>query len=150
MSLLTSEIKSWIGHSDSPIWVDVSRRDIIKYAVATDQVRQAYLNGDEAPPMFVFGLFRPILLLDELNPDGLPPLSKMPLLPLKRMMAGGTKLTIHRPIRPGDTLRGTRGIADIFEKEGRKGPLIFVIMELRVTTDAGHPVMEEYQTRIAR
>ncbi|MCE2491657.1 MAG: MaoC family dehydratase N-terminal domain-containing protein [Rhodospirillales bacterium] len=150
MSLLTPEIKSWIGHSEPPITVEVSRREIVKYAVATEQVRQVYLDGDEAPPMFAFGLFRPVVPLDALGPDGLPPMTAMPELPLKRIMAGGTRLTIHRPVRPGQTLVGTRSITDIFEKEGRQGPLIFVVTELGVTTAAGEPVMAETQTRIAR
>ena len=150
MSLLTPEIKSWIGHSEPPITVEVSRREIVKYAVATEQVRQVYLDGDEAPPMFAFGLFRPVVPLDALGPDGLPLMTAMPELPLKRIMAGGTRLTIHRPVRPGQTLVGTRFITDIFEKEGRQGPLIFVVTELGVTTAAGEPVMAETQTRIAR
>ena len=150
MSLLTPEIMSWIGHSEPPITVEVSRRDIIKYAVATEQVRQAYLDGDEAPPMFAFGLFRPVVPMDALGPDGLAPLGPMPELPLKRIMAGGTKMTIHRPIRPGQTLVGTRTFADIFEKEGKQGHLIFLVNELSVVTETGEPVMEEIQTRIAR
>ena len=150
MSLLTPEIKSWIGHSEPPITVEVSRREIVKYAVATEQVRQVYLDGDEAPPMFAFGLFRPVVPLDALGPDGLPPMTAMPELPLKRIMAGGTRLTIHRAVRPGQTLVGTRSITDIFEKEGRQGPLIFVVTELGVTTAADEPVMAETQTRIAR
>ena len=150
MTLLTPEIKSWIGSSEPPITVEVSRRDIIKYAIATEQVRQVYLEGDEAPPMFAFGLFRPVVPLDALGPDGLAPLGPMPDLPLKRIMAGGTRMTLHRPIRPGQTLVGTRSFADIFEKEGKQGPLIFLVNELRVTTEAGEPVMEEMQTRIAR
>ena len=150
MTLLTSEIMSWIGHIEPSITVEVSRRDIIKYAVATEQVRQAYLDGDEAPPMFAFGLFRPVVPLDALGPDGLAPMGPMPELPLKRIMAGGTKMSLHRPIRPGQTLVGTRTIADIFEKEGKQGHLIFLVNELRITTDAGEPVMEEFQTRIAR
>ncbi len=150
MSMLTPEIKSWIGHREQPITVEVSRRDIIKYAIATEQVRQVYLDGDEAPPMFAYGLFRPVVPLDALGPDGLPPTGATPDLPLKRMMAGGTKLTIHRPIRSGETLVGTRTIVDIFEKEGRQGPLIFLLVELRVITEDGEPVLEEIQTRIAR
>ena len=150
MTLLTPDIKSWIGHSEPPITVEVNRRDIIKYAIATEQVRQAYLDGDEAPPMFAFGLFRPVVPLDALGPDGLAPMGPMPDLPLKRIMAGGIRMTIHLPIRPGQTLVGTRSFADIFEKEGKQGHLIFLVNELRVTTEAGEPVMEEMQTRIAR
>ncbi len=150
MPLLTPEIASWIGRREPPVAVEVGRRDIVKYAVATEQRRRAYLDGDEAPPMFVFGLFRPVAPLDALGPDGLPPAAAMPELPLKRIMAGGTRLTVHRPVRPGDVLVGTRTLRDIFEKEGRRGPLIFVVTELAVADAAGEPVMEETQTRIAR
>ncbi len=150
MSLLSPEIKSWIGRAEPAMTVEVSRREIVKYAVATEQVRPAYLDGDEAPPMFVFGLFRPVVPMDTLGPDGLAPTAAMPELPLKRIMAGGTKMIIHAPIRPGETLIGTRTLIDIFEKEGKQGRLIFLVHELRVTTQAGEPVMEEIQTRIAR
>ena len=100
--------------------------------------------------MFVFGLFRPLVAMDVLGPDGLAPQMAMPDLPLKRVMAGGTKMRIHRPIRAGDDLLGTRTLVDVTEKEGRQGPLIFLKSELRITTDKGEPVMEELQTRIVR
>ena len=150
MSLMTSEIKAWIGRRADPVTVEISRRDIVKYAVATEQTRQSYLDGDEAPPMFIFGLFKPLLPMDELGPDGLVPVCFQPELPLKRTMAGCTKLRIHRPIRPGETLVGTQVLVDIFEKNGRQGPLIFVVSELQITSESGEPVMEEIQTRIAR
>jgi 3-methylfumaryl-CoA hydratase len=150
VSLLTPEIKDWIGHAEPLMTVEVSRREIIKYAIATEQTRPAYLAGDEAPPMFVFGLFRPLVPMDTLGPDGLPPPGAMPDLPLKRIMAGGTKMTIHRPMRPGDVLLGTRTLTDIFEKDGRQGPLIFLVNTLSVVDRDGEPVMDEIGTRIAR
>lgn len=150
MSLLTPEIKGWIGRSEAPVTVEVSRREIQKYAVATEQIREAYLLGDEAPPMFVFGLFRPVVPMEALGPDGIAPTAAVPELPLKRIMAGGTKLNIHRSIMAGETVIGTRVLVDIFEKTGRQGPLIFMVNELRVTSEKGEPVMEEIQTRIAR
>ena len=48
-SLLTAEHRAWIGHEDAPMHVEVSRRDIIKYSIATEQVQERYLRGDEAP-----------------------------------------------------------------------------------------------------
>jgi 3-methylfumaryl-CoA hydratase len=150
MGLLTPEITAWVGRTAPPVRVEISRRDIVKYAIATEQVRACYLCGDEAPPMFVFGLFKPLVEMAELGPDGIAPTSFTPQLPLKRTMAGGMKLNIHRPIHPGDTLIGTQKFVDIFEKNGRQGPLIFVVNELAITTESGEPVMEEIQTRIAR
>ena len=89
--------------------------------------------------------------VDRLRPDGLARrVSVVPSLPLKRVMAGGTELTLHRPIVPGDRLTGTRTLIDIYEKKGRSGPLIFSVYELVVVDADGVPVLVERQTAIAR
>ena len=71
--LVSEEARQWIGKSDEPIEVEVTRRDIIKYSVATEQILDKFINGDEAPPMFVAGLSREIVPIDDLGADGLPP-----------------------------------------------------------------------------
>jgi 3-methylfumaryl-CoA hydratase len=151
MSLLTDEHRRWIGTEDPPVTVEVSRRDIVKYAIATEQQLDKYRRGDEAPPMFVFNLFGALRPLADLRSDGLPRgQSAGPALPLKRVMAGGTELVQHRPIRPGDRLTATSRITDLYEKSGAQGPLIFTVRTMRVVDAAGAPVLEEIQTAIAR
>jgi 3-methylfumaryl-CoA hydratase len=151
MTLLTDEHRAWIGREEGRVRVEISRRDIQKYAVATEQQRSAYLAGDEAPPMFIFNLFSEIAPLAALRQDGLARgTTGGPKLPLKRVMAGGTEIRQHRPIRPGDVLVGVRRVVDMYEKEGRTGPLIFTVRELVITTENDEPVMEETQTSIAR
>ncbi|MEL7207782.1 MAG: MaoC family dehydratase N-terminal domain-containing protein [Actinomycetota bacterium] len=151
MGLLTEEHRAWIGTTEPPVTVEVTRRDIQKYAAATEQQQDRYRRGDEAPPMFVFNLFSTIPALADLRTDGLAATTTPgPPLPLPRIMAGGTELQIHRAIRAGDTLTGVRTLTDLYEKEGRTGPLIFLERVLRITTAAGEPVLDERQTAIAR
>lgn len=151
MTLLTDEHKAWIGTAEPSITIEISRRDIQKYAAATEQQQAKYLAGDEAPPMFIFNLFSEIAQLQDLRADGLARGgSQGPKLPLKRIMAGGTEIRQHQPICPGDVLTGTRKVVDLFEKEGRSGPLIFTVRELAIINGAGEAVMEEIQTSIAR
>ncbi|MBM4385896.1 MAG: MaoC family dehydratase N-terminal domain-containing protein [Deltaproteobacteria bacterium] len=151
MALLTDEHRRWIGREDAPVTVEVSRRDIVKYAVATDQLQEKYLRGDEAPPMFVFNLFGPLRKLEDMRADGLPRAQGGgPALPLKRVMAGGTELRMLRPIRAGDTLTATSRITDMVEKSGAQGPLIFTVRTTRITDASGALVLEEIQTAIAR
>ena len=149
MALLTDEHRAAIGTELSRQTVLITRRDIQKYSSATEQQQQKYIDGDEAPPMFFYNLFTPILPLTHLHPDGMIPRGG-PDLPLKRIMAGGTEIEQHRPIRAGDELVGVRRITDIYEKSGKSGPLIFVVRELTVHTTGGEPVMREVQTSIAR
>lgn len=150
-TLLTDEHRAWIGKPEPARSVEISRRDIIKYSVATEQRQQKYLEGDEAPPMFIFNLFGTITELENLRPDGLARgTGSGPRLPLQRIMAGGTEIRQYRPIRPGDRLIGTSQITDMFEKQGSTGPLIFTVRTLSVTTESGEPVLDEIQTGIAR
>ena len=149
-SMVSDEARSWIGRSQPPTHMEVTRRDIQKYAVATEQRQQKFLDGDEAPPMFLFGLLRPIVPLEGLGPDGIARDGFLPDFPLKRIMAGGTAMTYHRPLRPGDKLIATKTLADIQEKQGGSGPLIFVSYDLTVETEDGEVVVEERSTRIIR
>lgn len=148
--LLTDEIRSWIGRSSPPERIEITRRDIIKYAVATEQRLPKYCNGDEAPPMMLFGAYKAPSAIRDLNSDGLSAETLLPDLPLKRIMAGGIKPTHHRPIRPGDVLILQQTLTDIYEKSGRSGPLIFVEYEIEVKTEDGELVMTEAQRRIVR
>ena len=148
--LISDDARAWIGKSAAPDRLEVNRSDIIKYSVATEQQQEKYLSGDEAPPMFLFGLLRPIGRMETLTPDGLVPDSFVPELPLKRVMAGGTKMQLHRAVKPGDVLVAQKSLKDMFEKSGSTGPLIFVVYELKVETEAGEPVLTEQQTRIFR
>ncbi len=149
-SLITDDIRAAIGRAEPPVHFLVTRRDIVKYAIATGQRLPKYLRGDEAPPMFLFGADRPLAALETIGPDGLRADTLTPELPLKRVMAGGIKQRYHRPLHPGDELVIEKSIADIFEKQGSSGPLIFVVYALTVKDASGALVLEETQTRINR
>lgn len=150
MSLLSEELLSNIGRSSEPHRELVTRRDIRKYAVATGNRQQKYRDGDQAPPMFHVPLFWDIVPLEQLTADGVSIDTLLPKFPLEKAMAGGLKIEYHKPVYPGDWLTATRTLTDIYEKQGRSGPLIFyeVIMEIR--DDDGEPVITEKTTRILR
>ena len=148
--LISDETRAWIGRSDPPQRIEVTRRDIIKYSMATEQRLPKYIQGDEAPPMFLFGAHQPLLPLSELGADGLRKETLLPDLPLQRVMAGGIKQTHQRALKPGDVVLITRTLTDIYAKQGSSGPLIFVVYEIDVITEAGEPIMQETQSRIVR
>ena len=150
MSVLTSEVLDYIGRQSEPRRELVTRRDIRKYAVATDNRQRKYIDGDEAPPMFHVPLFWDVVPLDQLTPDGVSIDSLLPKFPLEKAMAGGLKIEYHKPVCPGDWLTATRTLTDIYEKEGRSGPLIFYEVVMDVKNDEGELVIREKTTRILR
>ena len=148
--LLTPELLANIGKTEAPRTEVVTRRDIRKYSIATDQTQRRYLDGAEAPPLYHVALFWDVVERDELTPDGVSIDRLLPKFPLERAMAGGLNIRYHDKIRAGDTLIGTRTLTDIFEKAGRSGPLIFYEVVLEVVRDDGSHVITQKTTRILR
>ena len=149
-SLLSDELMNAVGRTSEPHREIVTRRDIRKYAIATDSRQAKYLSGDEAPPMFHVSLFWDVVPLDELSPDGVSIDSLLPTFPLKKAMAGGLKIDYFRTIRPGDWLTATRTLSAIYEKAGRSGALIFYEVVMDIMDDESRLVIREKTTRILR
>ena len=151
MSVLLDEtVLSAIGRQSQPQRELVTRRDIRKYAVATGNRQPKYLNGDEAPPLFHMSLFWDVVELDQLRPDGVSIDPLLPKFPLGKAMAGGLHIEYHKPVRPGDWLTATRLLADIYDKQGSSGTLIFYEVIMRICDDKGEAVIIEKTTRILR
>ncbi|MDG2306946.1 MAG: MaoC family dehydratase N-terminal domain-containing protein [Candidatus Binatia bacterium] len=150
MSRLTSEMLSHVGRSRVPVMELATRREIRKYSIATRQKLPKYLEGVEAPPLFYVALFWDVVSLDRMTPDGITVDPLLPELPFPRVMAGGIKTQYSQPIRCGDYLVAKRTLTDLYEKEGKSGPLCFYEVTLDVKTDTGAPVLVEKTTRILR
>ncbi len=148
--LLSDELLANIGRQSEPHRELVTRRDIRKYAIATDNQQRRYLDGDQAPPMFHVALFWDVVEMDELSPDGVCIDKLLPKFPLEKAMAGGLDIEYHKPIHPGDWLTATRTLTAIYEKQGRSGPLIFYEVVMDVKNDDGELVIREKTTRILR
>ena len=161
-SLITDEIRSWIGREVPPWTIEVTRRDVARFAVATDDLNPLYLDEDRAkqsryggliaPPLFYMAPLTEPVPETELRTDGLPFEGKFPVppTPLPRLMDGGTEVEFLQPVRVGDVLTGRSQITDIYQKKGRSGPLIFVQRETTFTNQNGELVLIEKGTTILR
>ena len=57
-----------------------------------------------------------------------------------RGVDGGKCVESLGPIRPGDVLGATILIADIYEKTGRSGTMVFIVHRMRYENQRGEPV----------
>ena len=161
-SLITDEIRSWIGKETPPWTIEVTTLDVKRFSVATDDLNPLYLDEDKAscsryggliaPPLFYMAPLTNPVPESELRADGLPYEGKFPIPPtsLPRLMDGGTEIEFFVPIRVGDTLTGRCKITDIYQKDGRTGPLIFVVRETSFTNQRGELVLIEKAASILR
>ena len=101
--------------------------------------------GTALPPLWHWLYFLPLYRQSEVGPDGhakrggfLPP------VPLPRRMWAGSQLEFNRPLHVGDRISRVSTIADVTEKSGRSGPLVFVKVrhEIRANDDASPAIVE--------
>ena len=104
---------------------------IVTVAKASGETRSEFTDPDhpefQAPPAFLCSLASGRHL-----PIDFPSLGGIP-------MDGGKAVTIHQPVRPGQTVVGRTHLHDIYDKKGRSGRMILVVARMELfDTDDNH------------
>ena len=71
-------------------------------------------------------------------------------LPLGQEIRAGNEYVFHRPLRPDDVITSRWKIGDIYEREGRTGHLLFVIVDITYTDQRGDLLAENRETLVYR
>jgi 3-methylfumaryl-CoA hydratase len=142
--------------------MQVTATDIARFAHATGETNPIHFDRGAAviagyadvvaPTLFPYVVRMHASALvpsDQLEVDGSPK-ADVPPLPTRRAMAGETSVVLGEPIVAGDVISVEKRLADMYEKEGRSGPLVFVDMEFTFTNQRGELVAKENFTRIYR
>jgi N-terminal half of MaoC dehydratase len=115
-----SELRErWVGHEFDTAQFVVSREAALEWARACGEQDPRFL--DPAHPDFQAAPTFPSHFVGrKVFPEDFPRFG------LNAFDAGKCVL-VHAPIRPGDTLTAHSSIADIYEKTGRSGSMLFVV-----------------------
>lgn len=144
-------LKDWIGRSETVADV-ITATPYAALSATLDRPADRPAPGTALPPLWHWLYFLPLARRSELGADGhaerggfLPP------VPLPRRMWAGSQLAFHAPLRIGDAVSRTSVIADVTEKSGRSGPLVFVRVrhEVRRDGEAG-PALTEFHDIVYR
>jgi len=119
-------LQEWIGKSETVS--DIATATPYAALSATlDRPAERPPAGTPLPALWHWLYFLPLHRQSEIGPDGharrggfLPP------VPLPRRMWAGSQFAFHQPLRVGDTISRVSTIAEVTEKSGRTGPLVFV------------------------
>ena len=139
-----NEWSHWIGRSETTR--DTVTETPVKALNATlDHEPLDVRAGQPLFPLWHWLYFLPLHRQSEIGDDGharrggfLPP------VPLPRRMWAGSQFEFRAPVRVGDAVERTSTIADISEKDGRTGKLVFVKVrhELRCNGAAEAAIVE--------
>jgi acyl dehydratase len=162
MGVITEEARAWADREYPPFSMTVTATDIAKFAHATGETDPIHFDKAAAeaaghadvvaPTLFTYVVrmhASALVPADQLELDGSPS-ADVPPLPTRRAMAGETRVELGVPIVAGDVVSVRKRLADMYEKEGRSGPLVFVEMEFEFTNQRGEMVARENFTRIYR
>lgn len=136
-------LRSWIGRSE--VADDTVTTVPVKALSATlDRDDPSPRAGDPLPPLWHWLYFLPLHRQSELGPDGhakrggfLPP------VPLPRRMWAGGRFVFHQSLRVGEAIQRTSTVADVTHKQGRTGPLVFVLVRHEIAGENGLALVEE-------
>jgi 3-methylfumaryl-CoA hydratase len=143
MNLDINYLREWVGRLES-LGDQVTPAPMAALSATLDRDDPPPRRGDPLPPLWHWLYFLPIHRQSELGPDGharrggfLPP------VPLPRRMYAGGRLEFHRSLHVGDTISRQSRIGDVSLKEGRTGPLVFVLVRHEISDGEGLALTEE-------
>lgn len=144
MAVDEPDFQAWVGRTERRV-DQVTPVPVAALAATLDRDESPPIAGDALAPLRHWLYFLPLHKRSEIGPDGhalrggfLPPVS----LP-RRMWAGG-RLEFARPLRIGDTIERVSHIVRIDQKEGRTGPLVFVLVRHEIGVGNEVALVEEH------
>jgi 3-methylfumaryl-CoA hydratase len=143
MKIETAELQKWIGKSER-VSDRITPVPMAALSATLDIDAPGPKPGDALPPLWHWLYFLSIHRQSDLGPEGhsikggfLPP------APLARRMWAGGRFEFRQPLRVGQNYTRSSRIQDVRHKEGRTGPLVFVIVQHEIGNADGIAVIEE-------
>jgi acyl dehydratase len=145
----TQSLLDLIGFESEPYRLEVERGDLLRFAQAsgaTDPILLDEVAARSGPWGGLIAVPTYVLVMRQLETQALKPLYAA--LPFTRGVDGGSAWEYFEPIRPGDTLVGRARLADVYERTGRMGRMVFLVIDIRYENQLGQLVVSQHDTRI--
>jgi acyl dehydratase len=147
---ITPEIKALIGleGEPQPSWEPVERSEVRRFAQAVMDDDPIFWNDAYAKDTRYGGVVAPPLF--PLFAHRRPPGSPVPLPMLPRLLNGGNEVEFYQLPKLGDRITARAKYLDIYEKTGRSGTMVFIVLETRYTNQRDEMLMISRLTLIRR
>jgi hypothetical protein len=133
---VVERLRARIGQKGSPIEATVEAGHVKRFVEAIGDPNPRWTK--EAPPTFLVALAPASMHLDEAEEYG------------KGWLNGGNRFEYFEPVKVGDRITATSRVADVYEKTGGSGSLLFIIFETDYVNQDGRSVARLRGTAIRR
>jgi 3-methylfumaryl-CoA hydratase len=141
---MNSDFSEWIGKAETRS-DEITPAPMAGLSATLDRDDPYPRTGDPLPPLWHWLYFLPCERQSELGDEGHAKTGGfMPSSPLPRRMWAGSRVDFRHPLKVGDTVRRESRILKVTEKEGRSGPLLFVVVGHEISNDRGIALTEEH------
>lgn len=124
--------KQWVGAEFGTTTFTMNSSDMVAWAEACGETDPRFLDPShhdfQAHPGFTSHLVSRRVL-----PKDFPKIKG-------RSIDGGKSVAVHAPVRAGDELTASATIADIYDKTGRSGTMVFIVQRMNFVNQVGQPV----------
>lgn len=123
----------WVGLEFETIEFEMKLEEMLAYSETSGETHPRFTDP-EHPDFQAPSTFTAKFLGRRAFPKGFPQIGKGP------GFDAGKSVDLHRPIRPGERLTSKSHIADIYEKTGRSGPMLFIVHRMEFSDPSGELV----------
>ena len=132
-----------IGIESEPVVLEVEKGHIRRFAEAVGDPNPLWNDEAVARKSRYGGLIAPPTFLRSVRYDR----PQLPYdTPFTRILDGGSEWEYLQPIRVGDRITTVARIADVSERAGRLGAMLFTILEISYTNQFGELVATQRST----
>ncbi len=155
-SITLEELQKKIGTEAKPIEFELGKELIRRLVQAVGDSNPLWQDEEYAQKAQYGGIVAPPWLLCALMTVSLPDsrpgsvLSLVPEIPppRKHILAGGGEWEFSLPLRLGDIITSRSKLANVFEREGKVGKMLFFVYETSYTNQRGEVVARSSSTLI--
>jgi len=143
-------MRRMIGVVSEPYTFEVEKGDIVRYARAIDETNPLFCDEVAARRMRYGGIIAPPTYLIVMRIIEAQVANRRSLwqIPYTRSLDGGSDWTYFEPIRAGDRLTATTKIAELYERDGAWGHMLFIVTEITYANQFGQVVVKQRDTGI--
>jgi hypothetical protein len=136
MASVVERLRGRVGVAGSPVISKVEAGHLRRFAEAIGDPNPRWLR--EAPPTFLVALAPASYHAPEAEEYG------------KGWLNGGNRFELIEPVLAGDEIAATSAVADVYEKSGSSGSLLFIVFETTYVNQRGATVARVRGTAIRR
>lgn len=130
-SIITDEMRAKIGTTLEPVVFEVEKGAIRRFAQAVEDPNPLYADDEYARKTPYGGIVCPpgFFGWPVGQTVGMETLINVVDPPLKNILNGGNEAEFYLPVHPGDVLVSYTKLADLYEKTGSAGKMLFAVFE---------------------